>query len=274
MPELPEVEQAARTLGEQIVGATFSGQVRCVWARTLDSVPATDIGAQLQGVRIVAWRRRAKWIILPLANDWALTAHLRMTGRFAVCIPDTPDDVHLRVAFGLMDGREVRFMDQRKFGRIHLCDPQQLAQLDAAHGPEPFDDALTGATFFARLSQTSRVIKAVLLDQTVLAGVGNIYADEALWRAQIHPQTPANQLEFVQADMLLMSVRKVLHQAIVHGGSTLRDYRDSYGAKGTQQDNFMAYDRTGQPCERCGTPIVKTVVAQRGTHFCPACQMV
>jgi formamidopyrimidine-DNA glycosylase len=108
----------------------------------------------------------------------------------------------------------------------------------------------------------------------VLAGVGNIYADEALWRAQIHPQTPANQLEFVQADMLLMSVRKVLHQAIVNGGSTLRDYRDSYGAKGTQQDNFMAYDRTGQPCERCGTPIVKTVVAQRGTHFCPSCQMV
>ena len=129
MPELPEVEQAARTLGEQIVGATFSGQVRCLWPRTLDSVPAADIGAQLQGVRIAAWRRRAKWIILPLANDWALTAHLRMTGRFAVCIPDTPDDVHLRVAFGLMDGREVRFMDQRKFGRIHLCDPQQLAQL-------------------------------------------------------------------------------------------------------------------------------------------------
>jgi formamidopyrimidine-DNA glycosylase len=108
----------------------------------------------------------------------------------------------------------------------------------------------------------------------VIAGVGNIYADEALWRAQIHPLTPAHQLTFLQATLVLQSIRKVLRQALMNGGSTLRDYRDSYGAKGTQQDNFQAYDRTNQPCVRCGTLITKMVVAQRGTHICPACQLL
>ncbi len=273
MPELPEVEHAARTLGEQIVGATFSGQVRCLWPRTLDSVPAADIAAQLQGITVHAWRRRAKWIVLPLDNGWALTAHLRMTGRFVVCDPHAPDEAHLRVAFGLQDGREVRFVDQRKFGRIHLCDPLQQAHLDAAHGPEPFDAALTGARFHQLLHQSRRAIKAVLLDQRVIAGVGNIYADEALWHARIHPLTPAQSLSAAQAEALLVAVQHVLRQGIANGGSTLRDYRDSYGAKGTQQDNFQAYDRTDQPCMRCGTPIIKTVVAQRGTHLCPTCQL-
>jgi formamidopyrimidine-DNA glycosylase len=126
--------------------------------------------------------------------------------------------------------------------------------------------------FAGLLQPTKRIIKAVLLDQTVLAGIGNIYADEALWRAQIHPQLPANQVSSTQATLLLDAIQTVLRQALTNGGSTLRDYRDSYGAQGTQHDNFMAYDRTNQPCMRCGTLIVKTKVAQRGTHFCPQCQ--
>jgi len=274
MPELPEVEQAARTLGEQVVGATFDGSVRCSWGRTIDSYAPSVIGARLADVKITGWRRRAKWILLSLSSTDTFVAHLRMTGRFVVCQRDDADIPQQRVAFGLHDGREIRFVDQRKFGRIFVMDPSQLAELDAAHGPEPLDDALTATRLFARLQQTQRAIKPVLLDQSVIAGVGNIYADESLWRSQIHPLTPASRLTFAQVELVLQSIRTVLRQALTNGGSTLRDYRDSYGAKGTQQDNFQAYDRTGQPCYRCGTPIVKTVVAQRGTHFCLVCQPV
>ena len=272
MPELPEVEQAARTLGEQIVGAHFDGTIRCSWLKTIESHDTDVLGAQLRDVQVTGWRRRAKWIFITLDNQMTLAAHLRMTGRFVVCGRDEADIPQQRVAFGLRDGREVRFVDQRKFGRIRLLTPPELHQLEDAHGYEPFDDALTPAVFLQLTQSTQRIIKAVLLDQTVLAGIGNIYADEALWRAQIHPQTPANKVTPAQATALLDAIQTVLRQALTNGGSTLRDYRDSYGAKGTQQDNFMAYDRTNQPCGRCGTLIVKTVVAQRGTHFCPQCQ--
>ncbi len=272
MPELPEVEQAARTLGEQVVGATFAGHIDCSWGRTIGSVPPSALADALAGLQIVGWRRRAKWIVLPLSDSTTLVAHLRMTGRFVVCDHAEPALPQQRVAFALTDGRDIRFLDQRKFGRIHHYDGAQLAALDAAHGPEPFDETLTAPRFLQMLAQSRRAIKAVLLDQSVLAGVGNIYADEALWRAQIHPLTPAHHLDARQADVLLSAVRLVLAQGIANGGSTLRDYRDSYGAKGTQQDNFQAYDRTDQPCTRCGTAIIKTVVAQRGTHLCPTCQ--
>lgn len=272
MPELPEVEHAARTLGEQVVGATFAGTVRCSWLRTIDSYAPEVIGARLTGVSITGWRRRAKWILLSLSNADTFVAHLRMTGRFVVCPHDDADIPQQRVAFGLHDGREIRFVDQRKFGRIFIMDPVQLADLDAAHGPEPLDKTLTAHHLFVRLQQTQRAIKPMLLDQSVIAGVGNIYADEALWRSQIHPLTPANRLTGAQVALVLQSIRTVLQQALANGGSTLRDYRDSYGAKGTQQDNFQAYDRTGQPCYRCGTPMTKLVVAQRGTHICHVCQ--
>lgn len=274
MPELPEVEHAARTLGEQVVGATFNGIVRCSWIRTIDSHAPDVIGAQLAHVSITGWRRRAKWILLGLSNHDTFVAHLRMTGRFVVSHRDDADVPQQRVAFGLHDGREIRFVDQRKFGRIFVMGPTQLAELDAAHGPEPLDAALTASQLFVRLQQTSRAIKPVLLDQSVIAGVGNIYADEALWRSRIHPLTPANRLTLDQVELVLQSVRMVLRQALTNGGSTLRDYRDSYGAKGTQQDNFQAYDRTDQPCYRCGTPIIKMVVGQRGTHICPECQQL
>ncbi len=272
MPELPEVEQAARTLGEQIVGACFDGTIRCSWLKTIEGYAPELLATQLADVMVTGWRRRAKWILLSLDNQMTMAAHLRMTGRFVVCGRDEADIPQQRVAFGLCDGREVRFVDQRKFGRIRLLTPPELHQLEDAHGYEPFDVVLTATVFFSLTQSTQRIIKAVLLDQTVLAGIGNIYADEALWRAQIHPQFPANQLTLVHVTRLLDAIQTVLRQAMTNGGSTLRDYRDSYGAKGTQQDNFMAYDRTNQPCYRCGTPIVKMVVAQRGTHFCPQCQ--
>ena len=272
MPELPEVEQAARTLGAQITGATFDGTVRVSWSRTIHDVPSDGLGAQLAGLSVTGWQRRAKWIVLPLSNGMTFVAHLRMTGRFAVLPRDDADDPQQRVAFGLTDGREVRFIDQRKFGRIRLLSAPELATLDADHGPEPFDNALTPAIWYATLQQTSRVIKTVLLDQSRIAGIGNIYADESLYRVAVHPLKPANTLSKKKASELLAAIRDILRQAIENGGSTLRDYRDSYGAKGTQQDNFQAYGRTGLPCARCGTAIEKITVGQRGSHFCPYCQ--
>lgn len=272
MPELPEVEQAARTLGAQISGSTFDGSVRVSWSRTIHDIPADTFGGLLAGAAVTGWQRRAKWIVLPLSNGMTFVAHLRMTGRFAVLPRDDADDAQQRVAFGLTDGREVRFIDQRKFGRIRLLSAPELATLDADHGPEPFDPALTPATWYTTLQSTSRVIKTVLLDQARIAGIGNIYADESLYRVSVHPLKPANTLSKKKATELLAAIRAVLRQAIENGGSTLRDYRDSYGAKGTQQDNFQAYGRTGQPCGRCGTAIEKITVGQRGTHFCPYCQ--
>ena len=272
MPELPEVEQAARTLGAQISGATFDGTVRVAWSRTIHEVPSDVLGAQLAGLSVQGWQRRAKWIVLPLSNGMTFVAHLRMTGRFAVLPRDNADDAQQRVAFGLTDGREVRFIDQRKFGRIRLLSAPELATLDADHGPEPFDPSLTPATWYTTLQSTSRVIKTVLLDQSRIAGIGNIYADESLHRVSVHPLKPANTLSKKKTTELLAAIRTVLRQAIENGGSTLRDYRDSYGAKGTQQDNFQAYGRTGLPCARCGTAIEKITVGQRGTHFCPYCQ--
>ena len=272
VPELPEVEQAARTLGAQISGATFDGTVRVSWSRTIHDIPADTFGGLLAGAAVTGWQRRAKWIVLPLSNGITFVAHLRMTGRFAVLPRDDADDPQQRVAFGLTDGREVRFIDQRKFGRIRLLSAPELATLDADHGPEPFDPSLTPATWHTTLQSTSRVIKTVLLDQSRIAGIGNIYADESLYRVSVHPLKPAHTLSKKKATELLAAIRAVLRQAIENGGSTLRDYRDSYGAKGTQQDNFQAYGRTAQPCGRCGTAIEKITVGQRGTHFCPYCQ--
>jgi formamidopyrimidine-DNA glycosylase len=274
VPELPEVEQAARTLGVQVTGATFDGSVRVAWARTIHDIPADTFGALLAGAAVTGWQRRAKWIVLPLSNAHFFVAHLRMTGRFAVLDRHEPDDPQQRVAFGLTDGREVRFIDQRKFGRIRVLDRAGLAMLDGAHGPEPFDAALTDERWYDTLHHTSRAIKAVLLDQSVIAGIGNIYADEALYGAQLHPLTPADRVSAAQSASLLATIRAVLQQAIDNRGSTLRDYRDSYGAKGTQQDHFRAYGRTALPCGRCGTPIEKITVGQRGTHFCPYCQQL
>lgn len=274
VPELPEVEQAARTLGVQVAGAEFDGSVRVAWSRTIHDIPADTFGALLVGAAVTGWQRRAKWIVLPLSNGRFFVAHLRMTGRFAVLDRAEPDDAQQRVAFGLADGREIRFIDQRKFGRIRVLDAAALAELDDAHGPEPFDPTLTESRWYDTLQQTSRVIKTVLLDQSKIAGIGNIYADEALYGAQIHPLTPADRIPEAQAQVLLATIRAVLQQAIDNRGSTLRDYRDSYGAKGTQQDHFRAYGRTGEPCGRCGTRIEKITVGQRGTHFCPYCQIL
>lgn len=272
MPELPEVETVARDLAAQITGATIGGVERQDWPRMLGGMAPEAFAGAIAGRQIRAIGRRAKWLLLTLDAGLTLAIHLRMSGSMGVDAPDAVPDRHTHLVLRLADGRQVSFRDVRKFGRAHLLGPDGLAALDAAHGPEPLEPAFTSAVLAQRLVGRGARLKPTLLDQTVVAGLGNIYVDEALWLSMLHPERPAGSLSAVELDALHAAIVEVLAGAVERRGSTLRDYRTGYGAKGDNQDRFNAYDRRGVPCPRCGTPIVKTTLAQRGTHLCPICQ--
>ncbi|MGQ9547004.1 MAG: bifunctional DNA-formamidopyrimidine glycosylase/DNA-(apurinic or apyrimidinic site) lyase [Roseiflexus sp.] len=274
MPELPEVQLAADSLGVQIAGARIVRVERLDWLRMVETPSPEAFIASLAGRQVRGWGRRAKWILLDLDGGWTLALHLRMSGTLTVQPADAHPDKHTHLVLRLDDGRQIFFRDTRKFGRARLLDASGLKALDAAHGDEPLSDAFTVERLTELLQQRKRAIKPLLLDQSVIAGIGNIYADEALWYARIHPLRPASTLSPDEMIALHDGIHVVLRQALTNGGSTLRDYRNSYGARGTNQDHFNVYDREGQPCPRCGATIVKTVIAQRGTHYCPECQVL
>jgi formamidopyrimidine-DNA glycosylase len=194
-----------------------------------------------------------------------------MTGQLFVVRQGGHEDPYVRLALALADGREIRFRDIRKFGRIGLYLPDD-ADPFAATGPEPLSDAFTVAAFRRRLRVRKGRLKPLLLDQTFVAGVGNIYADEALWRAQVHPLKPAGELTGTEVAALHRGIRAALRAGIARQGATLRDYRTPEGASGAMQHEFKVYGREGEPCDRCGTPIEKTRAAGRGTWYCPTCQ--
>lgn len=274
MPELPEVQHAADSLGMQIAGARIACVERLDWTRMVETPSPDEFIRLLAGRQVRGWGRRAKWILLALDDGWTLALHLRMSGSLTVHPADVEPDKHTHLVIRLEDGRRIFFRDPRKFGRARLLDAAGLAALNAAHGEEPLSEAFTVERLADILRNRKRAIKPLLLDQSAIAGIGNIYADEALWRARIHPLRPAAELSADEVAALYDGIRAALRQALANGGSTLRDYRNSYGARGTNQDHFNAYDREGRPCPRCGATIVKTVVAQRGTHYCPACQII
>lgn len=274
MPELPEVQHAADSLGMQIAGARIACVERLDWPRMVETPAPDEFMALLAGRQVRGWGRRAKWILLDLDEGWTLALHLRMSGSLTVHPANAEPDRHTHLVLRLEDGRRIFFHDTRKFGRARLLDATGLAALDAAHGAEPLSETFTVEHLAELLQNRKRAIKPLLLDQSVIAGIGNIYADEALWHARIHPLRPAADLSASEVAALHDGIRAVLRQALANGGSTLRDYRNSYGARGTNQDHFNAYDREGQSCPRCGATIVKTVVAQRGTHYCPICQTI
>jgi formamidopyrimidine-DNA glycosylase len=274
MPELPEVEHAARGLGEQIVGRRIVAVTKLDWERMVET-PAVERFLQLlQGREVLAAGRRAKWILLTLDEGWTLALHLRMSGAITVHGPEAQPDVYTHLVLLLDDGRQVFFHDTRKFGRARLLDADGLAALDAAHGLEPLSDAFTPAALAERLRKRRARLKPLLLDQRVIAGIGNIYADEALWLAQLHPLRVSDSLNDGEIARLHSGIRLALLQGLEHGGSTLRDYRDSYGQSGANQEHFNVYDQAGTPCPRCGTTIARTVIGQRGTHLCPFCQRI
>jgi formamidopyrimidine-DNA glycosylase len=270
MPELPEVETVVRGLRPVLVGRTLQG-LWYDWPRAIHSPAPEEFAHRVRGQRVVAVERRAKYIVIHLAHDYLLV-HLKMTGRLYVSPCERVEDadrwVHVR--FPLDGADELRFSDSRKFGRVYLTsDP---ARITGELGPEPLSESFTVAEFAQRLKLRDKGIKALLLDQTFIAGVGNIYADEALLRARIHPLTRSRSLSDAQIAALYETVRAALADGIAREGASVNWYRKADGSRGSAQDSLFAYGREGQPCLVCGAPIQKMRVAQRGTHFCPSCQ--
>jgi formamidopyrimidine-DNA glycosylase len=272
MPELPEVEIAARSLAPQVIGRIIVGVERLDWERMVETPDLDRFYASLPGRQILAVGRRAKWIVLTLDGAWSLAIHLRMSGRLSVEPAEAQLRHHVHLVLALDDGRRICFDDERKFGRVRLLDPSGLAVLDAAHGPEPLEDSFTPALLAERLAGRRTAIKPLLLDQQRIAGLGNIYVSEALWLARIHPLTSAAALGQPAIEALHGAIRFVLEKGIEHKGSSLRNYRNSYGEQGSNQDHFFVYDRESQPCQRCATPISRMVVAQRSSYYCGTCQ--
>ena len=272
MPELPEVEIIARSLAAQVVGRRMTALEKLDWERMVETPDLPDFRALILGREIVAVGRRAKWLLITLDAGWTLAVHLRMSGTLIVRGPEVLSDTHTHLVLALDDGRRIFFDDQRKFGRVRLLDAAGLRLLDAAHGPEPLGDTFSAEQLGRILAGRRTKLKPLLLNQAIIAGIGNIYASEALWIARLHPQIPAADAPPEQVPALHAAIRQVLEEAIANQGSSLRNYRTSYGERGHNQDHFRVYDRAGEPCERCGEPITREVIAQRSTFYCPGCQ--
>jgi formamidopyrimidine-DNA glycosylase len=270
MPELPEVEFVARQLLAELIGRAVVG-VEVRWPGAISAPNAAALAAGVRGRRFVAVSRRAKHLLLALDSGATLVIHRRMTGNLTLA-PAGAEPLYLRVRFSLDDGRDLIFSDPRKFGRIALLSRPELEQALAALGPEPLEDAFTSAVLAQRLAGCERALKALLLDQTVIAGLGNIYADEALFRARLHPLRAGASLSPAEIAALRRGIRSALWTGLEHGGTTFGRHRDLYDETGTNVQHLDVYRRTGDPCRRCGTRIERIVVVQRGTHFCPRCQ--
>lgn len=270
MPELPEVETIARQLrlggarGPSLLGRTFSG-VTLTWARHVARPTPADVQARLPGQTVLAVNRRGKYLVFTLTRD-TLLIHLKMTGELRVCPSTDPRHTHDRTLFHFADGFDLRFNDARRFGKVFVV--ANPAEVVGHLGPEPLEASFSAARLAACLRGTRRAIKTVLLDQTRLAGVGNIYADEALYRAGIHPLRPASSLAPAEIQALWRSVRAVLRLGIRHNGVSI-DW--SYHGGGFQTLTRV-YGHTAKPCLACGTPIERLVLGQRSAHFCPTCQ--
>jgi formamidopyrimidine-DNA glycosylase len=272
MPELPEVETVRRTLYDRLVGQGIE-QVEILTPRQIYHPDPDTFRAELEGARFTDIERRGKWLLFKL-GPVTLLAHLRMSGHLYVCEPDRPRDKHTHVVFHLSGGQELRYEDQRKFGGFHLLGPQGQGMPPglAALGPEPLSDDFTVPMLAAALKRRRTPVKAALLNQALVAGLGNIYVDEALFCARVHPERQAESLEPDEVQRLHGCIRSVLERAVAKRGTTFSLYFDGTGAEGDMYDELLVFDRAGLPCPRCGAPIVKLAVAQRGTHVCPVCQ--
>jgi formamidopyrimidine-DNA glycosylase len=271
MPELPEVETIRRQLAPRLEGRRIV-RLAIHDPRWCEPVAPAEVVAAVQGRRIEALWRRGKYFDFALSDDVHLLWHLRMTGTLLYDPAPRPPVVRVDLAFD--DGHTLAFVDPRRFGTGQLAlGPEGLEAFYAARlGVEPLGDAFTAEHLHALARACRAPVKAMLLDQKRIAGVGNIYADEALFRARIHPLREADRLNRPQTAALRDAVVESLQAGIAYGGATIDDYRDPDGGRGGFQDEFLVHRRAGEPCPRCGTPIVKLVAAGRGTYVCPHCQ--
>lgn len=270
MPELPEVETTVRALRRPLVGRTFTGMWND-WPKHLVTPALSAFQERLVGKQLHSIERRGKFLIFNLDEPETMLIHLKMTGHLAVVPSENEVDKHVHTVFMLDNKNELRFRDTRKFGRVYLLqDPETvLSHL----GPEPLSEELTPTRFHEMLQKRKRAMKPLLLDQTFLAGVGNIYADEALHYAAIRPTRISNSLTETESEALHGSIQKVLNLGIKREGASIDNYRKPDGSRGEMQNVLVAYGRTGEPCDRCGGVIERIVLGSRSTHFCPQCQV-
>jgi formamidopyrimidine-DNA glycosylase len=272
MPELPEVETVRTQLEPVLVGRRFE-RVEIHDPRLVRPYEPAEVAAELEGERVAAVERRGKYLIVRFESDRVLLIHLRMTGSLRHSADGLEEDPHRRAVVRLDDASDVAYRDVRRFGTWLVLEPGELAPYLAKKvGDEPLDALFTAARLGERLAKRRAPIKAALLDQRTLAGMGNIYVDEALWRARINPLRPAESIDRKELQRLHKAIRAALEAGIARQGSTLRNYALPDGSSGSMQHEFKVYGRGGEPCDRCGTPIAKTRVGGRGTWVCPACQ--
>lgn len=274
MPELPEVE----TICQDLRSCGFLGEilreVKVYWNKTITPLSPEEFSSRLVGRAVLQIDRRAKYLHMQLDDGQSLLVHLRMTGAFSVRKTPSSVDSHDRVAFQYAD-RELVFHDARKFGRMTLC--TDTSQIFGRLGPEPFDPSLDAGVFYQMLSSRKRMLKPLLLDQSFLAGLGNIYVDESLFSARLHPCGRADKVTRPEADDLLHAIRSVLQSAIDNRGTSLGEGEGNFhsdGRYGSHASRLQVFHRTGEPCPRCSTTIERRVVGQRGTHLCPHCQVL
>lgn len=269
MPELPEVETYRRELAPELKGrSVLSAQV--YWPNIIAEPDAKRFESGMTNQHFSDFGRRGKYLLLHLSSDKTLIVHLRMTGEIHIHPPSVERDKHTHVTMPLDDGRILHYRDQRKFGRIWLVDePESVFH---RLGPEPLEEEFTPMRLAQAIHGRKASIKALLLNQSVVAGVGNIYADEALFRAGVDPRRPGGMLTEAEISGLRDEIRKVLELGIKARGSSLQNYVRLGGMKGGFQELHQVFRKTGQPCPVCQTPIERVIVTQRSTHFCPQCQ--
>jgi len=280
VPELPEVTTIVEGLKEKVIGK----KIIDVWCDHQKLVQRSKVKVQkVKSAKIVNVRRRAKYIIIELDNDLALVIHLRMTGhllyrpldksKYSKALDD-PYNQFVHFKLKLDDNHELAFSDLRKFGTVEVMPiPEVKSYFENKEiGPEPLDKSFTYEVFLERINRKKGAIKQVLIDQTVIAGIGNIYADEILFEAGIHPKRKTNQLSGAELKKIYEAIQKILKSAVKYRGTSISDFRDVSGEKGSFEKNLKVYRQTGKPCSKCGTKIERIVVGQRGTHFCPRCQ--
>lgn len=269
MPELPEVETVARVLRPQLRGKKILG-TRINWPRHIDRPSPKEFQLRIAGLRFIDVNRRAKFLVMPLEHGETLLIHLRMSGHLYIAETSAPNDQYAHTIFELDNNQELRFQDTRKFGRVYLVnDPQEvLGQL----GPEPLDPSFTAEKLAEIMGRRKRTLKPYLLDQTVIAGIGNIYADEALFHAGLLPTRRSDTLTPAEIAALHEGIQQVLQLGIAREGASISTYVKPDGEKGDMQNAVMVFRRTGQTCYRCGHPIERMKLGGRSTHYCPGCQ--